>query len=118
MRWEGREGSDNVDDRRGKGGAAAPVMGGGILVLIIGALITYLSGGNPLQFLAQQAQNQGQQAVGIGDDQQAGPRGAIGDRDGQPGGDHEAAQGGGCGRSGFGDGATQTQRQQGRRDGA
>ncbi len=75
MRWEGREGSDNVDDRRGKGGGAAPVMGGGILVLIIGALITYLSGGNPLEFLVDQAQNQGQQAVGVGQgDPQAGPR--------------------------------------------
>ncbi|MFO0940931.1 MAG: neutral zinc metallopeptidase [Pirellulales bacterium] len=64
MRWEGREGSENVDDRRGSGGSrGAPVVGGGILVLIIGAIMTYLSGGDPLGFLIQNAGQPGQQAA-------------------------------------------------------
>lgn len=63
MRWEGREGSDNVDDRRGQGGRGAPMVGGGILFLIIGAIITYLAGGDPLNFLMQNAGQQGQQAA-------------------------------------------------------
>lgn len=71
MRWQGREGSENVEDRRGLGGA--PVVGGGILFLIIGAIITYLTGGNPLQFIAQQ-QQQDQQAAVDTDAGHQGPR--------------------------------------------
>lgn len=74
MRWEGREGSENVDDRRGMRGAA-PVMGGGILFLIIGAIIVKLMGGNPQQFLQQQAQQQ--QAAQL--DVEDGQRGARAD---------------------------------------
>ncbi len=77
MRWEGREGSDNVEDRRGMGRKGAPMVGGGILFLIIGAIITYLSGGDPLNFLMQNAGQQGQQAAvdaGVGGEGERGPR--------------------------------------------
>jgi len=50
MRWQGRQGSDNVDDRR-RGGTAKKVGGGigiGTIILVILAL---LMGENPLQFL-------------------------------------------------------------------
>lgn len=49
MKWQGRQGSDNVDDRRGmsKGKMA---IGGGIGTIII-ALIVFLLGGDPSQLL-------------------------------------------------------------------
>ncbi|MBX3421730.1 MAG: zinc metallopeptidase [Pirellulaceae bacterium] len=64
MRWQGREGSKNVEDRRGLRG---PVMGGGLLIVIIGAIFALLSGANPLQVMQQvgvqlQQQNAGQLA--------------------------------------------------------
>lgn len=43
MKWKGRKGSTNVEDRRGKGGIA--VAGGGLGLVII--LIVALLGGNP-----------------------------------------------------------------------
>ena len=52
MRWEGREGSKNVEDRRGVGAAA--VGGGGILLVILTMVFTLLRGGN-----VQQAVDQG-----------------------------------------------------------
>lgn len=51
MRWQGRQGSDNVDDRRRGGGTAKKVGGGigiGTILLVIFALIM---GENPLQFI-------------------------------------------------------------------
>jgi predicted metalloprotease len=48
MRWIGREGSGNVQDRRGMGGKLAVGGGlGGIIVL----LISWLMGGNPLEMI-------------------------------------------------------------------
>jgi predicted metalloprotease len=44
MRWIGRQGSGNVEDRRGMGGLAVGGGIGGIIVLII----SFLLGGNPL----------------------------------------------------------------------
>lgn len=52
MRWQGRERSTNVEDRRGMRGPAM-VGGGGILVLIIGAIIALMNGGS-IQQVAQQ----------------------------------------------------------------
>ncbi|MBM4130917.1 metalloprotease [bacterium] len=53
MRWQGRRGSSNVEDRRGRGG---PVMvGGGLGGLGLVVLIIYaLMGGDPLALLQQQ----------------------------------------------------------------
>ena len=73
MRWQDQEGSDNVEDERGMSGGTMAI-GGGAGVLVI-ALIVWLLGGNPVQFLQQQQQLQQQQGAG----QQPGvqqPRGA------------------------------------------
>ncbi|MBA2671478.1 MAG: neutral zinc metallopeptidase, partial [Gemmatimonadetes bacterium] len=43
MKWEGRRGSRNVEDRRGMGGKVA---GGGVGVVII-AIVVMLMGGDP-----------------------------------------------------------------------
>ncbi len=51
MRWQGRRGSDNVEDRRGMS-TGRIVAGGGIGTIII-FLIILLLGGDPTQFLGQ-----------------------------------------------------------------
>ena len=48
MRWGGQRESDNIEDRRGRGGLA--IGGGGLGVLVI-ALLVWLCGGDPMQFL-------------------------------------------------------------------
>jgi uncharacterized protein len=61
MRWGNQRLSDNIEDRRGRGGLA--ISGGGIGVLII-ALLVWLCGGDPRQLLEaipEQAQQQQQQ---------------------------------------------------------
>ena len=58
MRWEGREGSKNVEDRRGSGGSKA-VGGVGIGVIII-AIIVQLLGGDGCAVIQQAAVNQPQ----------------------------------------------------------
>ena len=62
MKWEGREGSKNIEDRRGQrmsGGAKTGVgIGAGVLVL---ALVVSLLGGDGQQVLQQAAQQQQQQ---------------------------------------------------------
>ncbi|OKP76343.1 metalloprotease [Paenibacillus sp. P3E] len=45
MKWQGRRGSSNVEDRRGMGGGGK-VIGGGIGGIIIVVIVTLLSGGN------------------------------------------------------------------------
>lgn len=50
MRWIGRRGSSNVEDRRG-GGTGKMVVGGGIGTIVIG-LIVWLLGGDPGQMLS------------------------------------------------------------------
>ena len=55
MRLNGRRYSNNVEDRRGKG-VGTKIAGGGIGALVIAALITWLSGGNPLSVLTQSGQ--------------------------------------------------------------
>lgn len=49
MRWQGRRGSGNVQDRRGLGGGGGKVIGGGFGVLLI--IIVALLGGDPGQIL-------------------------------------------------------------------
>lgn len=46
MRWQGRRGSSNVEDRRGMGGGGKMLAGGGIGCIIIALIITFL-GGDP-----------------------------------------------------------------------
>lgn len=46
MRWRGRQGSHNIEDRRGRGGGK--VMGGGIFGLIIGGILWLVFGVNPI----------------------------------------------------------------------
>lgn len=55
MRWQGREESSNIDDRRGFGGGK--IVGGGIGALIIGAIV-YLLGGDPSAILNQSNNSQ------------------------------------------------------------
>jgi len=54
MQWEGRRGSENVEDRRGQGGMLSGrrgcSLGGGIGMIVI-ALVVWLMGGNPLQVI-------------------------------------------------------------------
>lgn len=54
MRWQGREGSSNVEDRRGRGGNAGRVAGGlgigGTILVVVFALIT---GQDPTEILQQ-----------------------------------------------------------------
>lgn len=52
MRLDGRRTSDNVDDRRGRGGGKLSLGIGGTIVV---GLIIWFMGGNPLNFLTQQA---------------------------------------------------------------
>ena len=58
MRWQGRQGSDNVEDRRGSGTTKA-VGGIGIGVIII-AIITQLMGGDGCAIIQQQVAQQSQ----------------------------------------------------------
>ena len=51
MRWRGRRESSNVEDRRGR--RAAPMVGGGLGVIVI-AIVIALLGGDPMAFLSQQ----------------------------------------------------------------
>lgn len=46
MKWQGRRGSTNVEDRRGSGGGGGKLIGGGISGIVIVVIVTLLSGGN------------------------------------------------------------------------
>jgi predicted metalloprotease len=50
MKWQGRQGSDNVEDRRGMSGGGKMALGGGIGTIVI-VLIILLMGGDPSQLL-------------------------------------------------------------------
>jgi uncharacterized protein len=50
MKWQGRTGSGNIEDRRGMGGMALPV-GGGIGGLVLLLLFSALTGTNPIDML-------------------------------------------------------------------
>ncbi len=62
MRWQGREKSDNVEDRRG-GGMAKTGAGIGIGTIVVFLLVTFL-GGDPSQVISQMQQSGGQQQSG------------------------------------------------------
>ena len=49
MRWIGRQGSGNVEDRRGMGGGGKIAIGGGAGVIIL--IISLLLGQNPLEYI-------------------------------------------------------------------
>ena len=61
MRWEGREESQNVEDRRGSAMPVAGMAGGGLLFLILSVVISLLLGANPRQLLEQAGQQRGAQ---------------------------------------------------------
>lgn len=74
MKWQGRRGSDNIEDRRRMGGGGRMVGGGG-LGLVAVALIVWALGGDPIAVL-QQGLSQGGQTQSTGEiteaDKQAG----------------------------------------------
>src|SRR5262245_7299276 len=52
MRWQGRAGSDNVEDRRGVGGGGMGLpLGGGIGGIVLILLLSAVTGQNPLDLL-------------------------------------------------------------------
>ena len=54
MRLNGRRESSNVDDRLGRSGLGGKIAGGGIVGVIIAAVIAWISGGNPLDVITSQ----------------------------------------------------------------
>jgi predicted metalloprotease len=65
MRWEGREQSSNVEDRRGMAMAAGGIVaGGGIGTLLLILIMTFL-GANPAQLMEQVGQQQPQQSTRV-----------------------------------------------------
>jgi predicted metalloprotease len=58
MRWQGREGSENVEDRRSAGGRRMLIGGGGGLGLLVILVIGLIMGINPLKLLEVAQQNQ------------------------------------------------------------
>lgn len=55
MRLDGRRQSSNVDDRRGRrSGLGGKIAGGGVVGVIIAAVIAWMSGGNPLDVIMSQ----------------------------------------------------------------
>ena len=58
MRWEGREQSENVEDRRGLAMAAGGIVAGGGIGTIVLMLIMMFLGGNPQQLLEQVGEQQ------------------------------------------------------------
>ena len=49
MKWKGRQGSSNVEDKRGMSGKGMAGIGGGVGLVIV--LIVTLLGGNPSELL-------------------------------------------------------------------
>ncbi len=65
MRWEGREQSTNVEDRRGMAMAAGGLIGGGGIGTIVLMLIMMFLGANPQQLMEQVGQQQEQDATRV-----------------------------------------------------
>jgi uncharacterized protein len=72
MRWESGRRSSNIEDRRGMGGAGM-IGGGGIGMLILVLIISFITGQNPLELLQQVPQSTEQAPGGAppADDAQA-----------------------------------------------
>src|SRR5262245_57245020 len=66
MRWQGRQGSGNIEDRRGMG-MALPV-GGGIGGLVLLLLFSALTGQNPLNMITSSSPDQTTGTSGVRDD--------------------------------------------------
>jgi hypothetical protein len=75
MRWEGREESQNVEDRRGSSMPVAGIAGGGLMFLILSVVISMLLGANPRQLLEQVGQQRAAPAA------RSGPPSAENDKD-------------------------------------
>ena len=59
MKWQGRRQSDNVEDRRGKGGGRGMMIGGGLGTVVIALIVMFL-GGDPSAVLNNSGVMQGQ----------------------------------------------------------
>src|SRR3954464_4139122 len=71
MRWIGRQGSGNVEDRRGMGGGGRLIAGGGIGGIIV-LVISLLLGNNPLENInVGSSSGQPDQATSQAQDEQA-----------------------------------------------
>ena len=66
MRWQGRPGSGNIEDRRGMGGMALPV-GGGIGGLVLLLLFSALTGTNPLDMISGSEPTENVGTTGVSD---------------------------------------------------
>lgn len=67
MNLNGRRESSNISDQRGRrGGGPGLKIGGGIGAIVIAAIITWISGGNPLDVLTQAGGSMLQQETGYG----------------------------------------------------
>jgi predicted metalloprotease len=65
MRWQGREGSGNIEDRRGEGGMRMGLpLGGGIGGLVLLLLVAALTGTNPLDLIQSASPGGGAPAAG------------------------------------------------------
>jgi predicted metalloprotease len=60
MKWRGRRGSGNIDDRRGMSGGRKALGGGGILIIVLALLF----GGDPASLLSQMPINEPAQTQG------------------------------------------------------
>jgi predicted metalloprotease len=65
MKWSGRRGSGNIDDRRGMSGGGMAIGGGAIILVILGLLF----GADPQSILTQVSQNQPVQEGKVGSPQ-------------------------------------------------
>ncbi len=63
MRWESGRRSTNIEDRRGIGGAGM-IGGGGIGMLILVLIISFITGQNPLELLQQMPQTRRRRTAG------------------------------------------------------
>src|SRR5262245_55156516 len=63
MKWQGRQGSGNIEDRRGMGMGAVSV-GGGLGGLILLLIISALTGTNPLDLIGVMPETQQEQSSG------------------------------------------------------
>lgn len=70
MKWQGRAGSSNIEDRRGRAGGMALPIGGGLGGLVVVLLLSALTGVNPLEIL-QTTQPETTGTTGTGDDPQS-----------------------------------------------
>lgn len=70
MRWIGGRSSNNVEDRRGRGGGGIAI-GGGIGTLVIVLLISLITGKNPLELLNSDSTQQTPHEVSASEEQNA-----------------------------------------------